>query len=540
MSTIVQLSDIHLLGAVQEQAPIFDGLVEALAKTRARTGRQCDVLAITGDVVDTVSADPYRVEAALVSLLDRLDQALGGPAPTIIVPGNHDRRRMGLLGPHRDDLFEHLAKALRGRVYVHGTETPFLSAVVPPVLHRQPMSVIAYDSTYLPRGLVSAGGVLRQEDLLHAASRIAHTPTDWPVLFLQHHHLVPTPLTDVGHIEASHRPAAMRWIIQHVLPSLVANADREELTMTALGAGTALSTLHSLQRAVLVLHGHKHYATARLLKGTGREQGDVMLVSAGSCGIAQPWRPTGTNNTARLWPSFNWVEIDADRLLVQMVSFGWKGTSAGHVVCRPLVQARREGACWYTEPLPSVVEEIAEPILESNQAHFWLEPSVRAEGRRWDSRCVRRVRVRPSTNTRPSRYVETLEGLDGAEVWVEGLAKKLVLPADVALSFDQHTAYAVAAGIPRTLEEGRRCLGVRSAPFASVALMNRYRAEEVVLMLEGLGDEASEAFASQTDLGTGLEQPAWLEPVSGPGRVCLKKRGCPARTLLRIYWPLLR
>ena len=30
---------------------------------------------------------------------------LGGDAPTIVLPGNHDRRRFGLLGPHDEALF---------------------------------------------------------------------------------------------------------------------------------------------------------------------------------------------------------------------------------------------------------------------------------------------------------------------------------------------------------------------------------------------------------------------------------------------------
>ena len=73
----------------------------------------------------------------------------------------------------------------------------------------------------------------------------------------------------------------MRWSVEHLLPTLIANADREEMTMTALGAGTALSTLHALNRAVLVLHGHKHYATARMLSGMSAESRPFGKVSVG-------------------------------------------------------------------------------------------------------------------------------------------------------------------------------------------------------------------------------------------------------------------
>ena len=54
-------------------------------------------------------------------------------------------------------------------------------------------------------------------------------------------------------------PRSARWLLGKALPTLVSNADREELTMTALGAGTALSTLHTFGRPVLLLHGHKHF-----------------------------------------------------------------------------------------------------------------------------------------------------------------------------------------------------------------------------------------------------------------------------------------
>lgn len=90
--------------------------------------------------------------------------------------------------------------------------------------------------------------------------------------------------------------------------------------MTALGAGTALSTRHALNRAVLVLHGHKHYATARLLSGITESQGDVMLVSAGSCGTVQSWYPTTAKDAATLWPSFNWIELDPERITTESVS----------------------------------------------------------------------------------------------------------------------------------------------------------------------------------------------------------------------------
>lgn len=538
MSLIVQLSDLHLLQAPDEQAPIFDALVSALLKTQRDLRKRVDLLAITGDVFESVSLDPELAIPAFLDLLARVHEALGGPVPTVIVPGNHDRRRLGLLGPHRDDLFDHLARRTEDRVFVHGTSTPFLSAVVPEALHGQPFWLIAYDSTYLPRGYVSAGGVLRQEDLLYAASRIDGQNPDWPVLFLLHHHLVPTPLTDVGHIEANDSPALVQWGVRHLLPTIIANADREELTMTALGAGTALSTLHSLDRAVLVLHGHKHYATARLLDGMRSNQGDVLIVSAGSCGQAQPWNPTTDRDVARLWPSFNLIELDEAKALVHTVAFGWKGASKGKLVLRPLVNAQRDGAKWNLLPLPPVLEEEEGPVIDCNQACYDIEVSQRFEGRRWDYRCERTVRH--GVELRPGRYVETVDGPEQSRLRVLGEPRLRELPEQLELSFAEPVSYEVIGGLPRSLDEAARLSGARSAPFASIGLMNRYRAREARLEVRGLGAAAEEAFASLTDLGTGLEEAVSIGRNVEAGTVFVQRSECPPRALIRIYWPLER
>jgi len=74
-----------------------------------------------------------------------------------------------------------------------------------------PAWVVAFDSTYLPSGLISAGGSLRQEDILHAAAAVGSRNPDWPVLFLLHHHLTPTPLTDVGVVKVDKTPQLVRW-----------------------------------------------------------------------------------------------------------------------------------------------------------------------------------------------------------------------------------------------------------------------------------------------------------------------------------------
>lgn len=534
MGLILHLSDLHLLFNPTEQESIFDGLVHALRDVRERWGRPVDLLAITGDVFDSSTLDVKLAITRFLDLFAGIGRALGGEPPTVILPGNHDRRRGGLFGPHDERLFHALKQALGARAWVHGCTTPFLSAVLPRELHGQKFWVIAYDSTYLPHGFLSAGGALRQEDLLSAASQIESAGDEDPVLFLLHHHLVPTPITDLGRIEIEENTSRwLRWSIETALPKLVANADREELTMTALGAGTALSTLHTLGRAVLVLHGHKHYATSRLLDGTVAGHGDVLVVSAGSCGTAQRWSSGETQNAARLWPSFNVIDWDEPRLKIDSVSFPWKG-GTGPISVHPIVRAERNGAVWNIERLPLVPPLEGPPELEHNRSLICLaEPATQQDGR-WDYSCERDI----ASSGKLVRYVETVEGAPGGRCLIEPFGAELALPADVHLDVEGVTRYRVERSVFRTLAAAREAQGHRASAFAQVNLMSRYAAKSAALELAGLGRRAESAFASATDLGTGLERPLKLRRGGAEGSVSALLDDCPARTLLRIYWPL--
>ena len=297
----------------------------------------------------------------------------------------------------------------------------------------------------------------------------------------------------------------MRWGITRLLPKLVAHADREELTMTALGAGTAISTLHSLGRAVLVLHGHKHYATARLLDAVAKGEGDVLIVSAGSAGVAQTWYPESARDAARLWPSFNVIELQSDRVNVDTLSFGWKSGQPSRHFRRPLVAARRNRAQWLLEHIEH--DEFARlgPLLSLNHAHFDLKPSSSHAGARWDYAVERRVELVPKARLR--RYVETVDALQGATLKIDGALATQALPGQVRLNPRGSVRYRVEAAICRTWRESQRCFGDQASPFASVSLMNRYGSSSTRLEITGIGDAVADAFASATDLGTGLERP---------------------------------
>lgn len=536
MPVIVQLSDLHILHRPSEQDGIFSSLVEAIGRERLVRGK-IDLIAVTGDVFDSSGLPVDQAVDRFRALHTAILGAVGWTVPCVIVPGNHDRRHKGLLGPHRGELFEALESAQLPGVFVHGNSAPFLAAVVPPELHGLPACLIAYDSCHIERGLFSAGGMLRQEDLLYAASQIADHDPSWPVVFLLHHHLVPTPLTDLEEIEAKGAAWPLRILIQKVLPEIVAFADREELTMTALGSGTALSTLHTLGRAVLVLHGHKHYATARLLSGTRSEQGDVLVVSAGSSGTAQSLQPIA-REAARLWPSFNVISVTDAQISVETVGFGWRDESRGQLAHRPLALARRQGRRLKPLPVSDRARDEEGPRLISNQCHYRLTPSPAHGSRRWDYVCQRTVE--PENPDDPTfTYLETIEGPRGARLLGEN-GRLLRLPHAVELGQSRSARYRMRGGVHRTIVDSSGSDHGHSAPFARLELMNRYRSRRAELQVSGLGPLARSAFASTTDLGTGLERPVDLRRDVEEGSVIVSAHDCPSRTLLRVYWPLER
>lgn len=538
MALIVHLSDLHLVSGAPEEEGIVRSLTKALRAYVQAVGVDVDLLAITGDVFDSASLPPSRATRVFRSLHEGLVSAIGHAPPTVLVPGNHDRRRKGLVGPHRGDIFEALARDVPSSVWVHGTQTPFLARVIPRAFHKLPASLIAYDSTYLPTGLISAGGVVREEDLLHAAAHIDQD--DSPVILLLHHHLVPTPLTDLGFIE----PPPERWLrygLQRILPGIVSNADREELTMTALGAGTALSTLHTLGRAVLVLHGHKHYATARHLRHTVVGHGDVILASAGSGGTAERWSPAGTSDVARLWPSFNAVRLTNGQLSIDTVSFGYKGAKAGRIAVRPLLEARQDGPRWSTLPVRAEERAGGGPELDSNESLCRLIPSLDHPTTRWDVLYERRITRRGES---PHRYSELVDGIVGSKLIPLSADLRPLDPIDVpgklelALAEPGVTRYRLESGVCRTWAEAERVYGTRTAPYEWIGLMNRYACKRTRLTLTGLGKAADEAFASVTDLGTGLEKPARVTRAQSGDEVSLTISPAGPRSLLRIFWPL--
>lgn len=522
MALVVHLSDLHMAKEPSKQTRVFVRLVETVRREYEATKPEHAVLVVTGDVFDSGTQPPGKAIPVFLELQKNLIAALGGRAPTIVLPGNHDRRRFGLIGPHREDLFAALCKASDpSRTFVAGCQTPFLAQIVPPALHGLPAHVITYDSTYLPTGLFGAGGTIRVEDLLAANSRL---PNDGKPLFVfTHHHFIPTPLTDVNIINASGTPRLAKWAVGNVLPALVSYGDREELTMTALGAGTALSTLHMLGRAVLMLHGHKHVPTARLLSGMTDDCGDLLIASAGSCGTRERVQ-SAHPDAARLWPSFNVVNVSPERVAIEALSFSPKKGSRAPVR-RELARVDRKGHKWQLGEVTFRVKDPT-PRVACDEATYGLTPSV-LHRERFDFQCERLVTLEPGAQLR--KYVDFIHALPA----LPGLRKHTNRRFDLRVG--NKVRFFVREGLGRTLAEGARAYGPGTA-FEWVSLHVRYGARKAVLRLARKHAEGLDPFASITDLTTGREKPAQLE--THEEHFVVTAEACAPRSLLRIYWPL--
>ncbi len=526
MRRIAHLSDLHYGADPELQPRLFEGLIAAFG------GQQVDVIVFTGDVFDTNEPGPGLVDGFL-RLHAGIEAKLGGPRPTILLPGNHDRRAEGVFAPYREDLFVELAQkfASRADVQVLGGGTPFLAQRVP--LVDFPCDVVAYDSTYLPAGIASAGGVIRQEDLIQMGSELASGDPERPLLLLLHHHLIPTPVTDTSVIDTAGRPPLQKFLVGKVLPWLVSNGDREELTMTALGAGSALTTLQTLGRAVIVLHGHKHYATVRLLKGLDGDS-DLLITSAGSCGLTQDWTGGEYDEAPKLWPSVNFIQVDGSKVSVS--SQAWSPFQPERrSTPRHLVSASRDGQQWSLE-LPPLREATFNPVLKMNELEAQLVVSTAHLGR-LDVMTKRRLVSHSSAWLRD--YWEVLEGPPGAvarDLVIDGVNKEDgKCPARVSVAKDGVSTWRIEGGAFANIAAAQDFqLG---QAFEAVELLNRSRADMARLVVR-MGPVKTTPFASITNLTTGKERP-W--PLTRDGDVVTVERAnCPARTLLRLYWPLER
>ena len=99
--------------------------------------------------------------------------------------------------------------------------------------------------------------------------------------------------------------------------------------------------------------------------------------------------------------------------------------------------------------------------------------------------------------------------------------------------------FRIEDGVCRTISEATRLFGARWSPFSWMGIMNRYASDHVrIELINDVSSGLAHAFASAIDLGNGMERPLPLSPESTPHRALLEYPDCPARTLLRVHWPL--
>ncbi len=538
MTRIVHLSDVHL-GSNDSHLETLACLEVSIRQKLAETGKRADLLVVTGDVFDSATMEPTAALEHFDRFHAHLVRAVGDGVPIVVLPGNHDRRELGVLGPDSRGLFFELAShAPHGVQVVDRGANSLVSRVPAPGV---PACIFAFDTTYLPRGKFGAGGWLRTEDALRMTTEIAAVrdlPDDAPVIVLMHHHLIPTPVTDVGVIDVHGKPPYMQWVVGKLLPELLANADREELMMTALGAGSALSLLHTIGRAVVVLHGHKHYPNARVLSGVHLGEGDVLLASAGSAGLAESWRPSNQRTAMRLWPSFNVIDLEANGEPVVHVECTWFPHELSMLAqphpSRPLVAVRRKGARLEVKHVPPPLA--FDVRLARNVAKMVLS----VEGGTRDTcnlTCIREIE--PLSSCAAFTYRERVEGLPGGHVEVfEPAASRAALPHEVALHAPGRSEYRVSRAVSASRASAESMQGPGAA-YESVEFVNRYGANLARLELQSEKGAAllDEAFGCLTDLNTGQRRPMPVHR-QDDGSVVLEAVKCPARTLLSIYWPL--
>jgi 3',5'-cyclic AMP phosphodiesterase CpdA len=525
---IVHLSDLHIAETTESKG-ILRRLPAALAAyLRTADGPPVASIFVTGDVFDSSDYDPPTAMARFVELYRALMAAFPAPVPVVLLPGNHDRRKAGVIGPHDRSLFVALAAAAQREklapVFVAGRQGTRAERV-PPVEHGTAAHVATYDSTVLVRGYFSAGGDLRREDLLWLIATLSGgAGPHAPLFLLTHHHIVPTPLTDVGRVDVQGRGAVSRWLIQTVLPEIVSNADHEELTMTALGAGTTLSTLHGVGRPVVVLHGHKHYPAARLVVGAEPGENDVILLAAGSAGVAEAWSPTGDHDTGHLWPSFNVLEHGPDdALTVRTVAFSARDGRLAPP--RLLIDVRRDGLRWQLGP--RAPEDAVAPAVDRNAVRFTLSDA----GNRWHLEGRRSL---TPLGSRTVAYVEVVEGAPGATARDidDGGTDHRPVPFGLSVSTARaESSYFLENAVCQTVDAAERAYGAGTA-FEWVGLVNRVAAREAVLEVEGL-PAGQEVFASVTDMANGRERVVPVERVASGHRVVCAP--CAARRMLRLY-----
>jgi hypothetical protein len=229
-----------------------------------------------------------------------------------------------------------------------------------------------------------------------------------------------------------------------------------------------------------------------------------------------------------------------DRVRVDVAYFGYRAEAVGHINSRPIVHASRERAHWRVSPVPLDTAEGDFPTTDTNRLVCSLTPNLALP--RWDCICERRYDG--GGESAPEAFGEAVDAIEDAELTLLDEHGNLLSaarnpPTELTLQRGVTTRYRIVGAYCRTVAEAERLFGSRWAPYAWVGLMIRYASKRVRVELHSPGTTALRgAFASETDLGTGLQRPLKLAPESSDDQIVIEYADCPPRTLIRIYWPL--
>jgi len=258
---IAHISDLHFTASTDRGGPIW----KALCEDFQRISTDVDLLAVTGDVIDSSVPDNLGkngVRNALQKVRNYLLQDLCTAAAVdpsrclMVVPGNHDFRITGLIWKKSQfDLFHR----------------EFGCYFSPRLFQNLGLSVFTFDSNSPDRPLNFASGLVDKNDLIEHSGMVREITENHPQFWsnctrvvLIHHH--PMPIAPTQHRE---------------------NAQAGEEFMLLKNAGQFMEQMVKTKMD-LVLHGHRHYpAYSRVSFPTSEGMAhSIAIVGAGSVGRA--------------------------------------------------------------------------------------------------------------------------------------------------------------------------------------------------------------------------------------------------------------
>ncbi len=354
------------------------------------------------------------------------------------------------------------------------------------------------------------------EDLLQVHAQL---PDDGlPLVLLVHHHLIPTPVTDISHIDMVGTPRLVRLAVQSVLPKLFSHAGPRRAHHDRARRGTALSALQSFERAGCCSCTGISTSRPRACCGAlDASSGDLILTSAGSAGRSEGVYSHAAESRAPLALLQLGGAVRTARARRGAVLFAQAQRAAAHSSGSGARQA-----LWFQNGKSSPARSrraILPARVVSDESTYTLSPS-HGSAERWDFVCERRVAFAsgvPSfaatrtscTRCRCSRPAR-IRGRTDATIaaWIfRSKGRRLTVRTTRSAAHSQRR-HAVTDRAPRSSGSGS-C--VATAPTKRACGSRRARA---------MSFNRSRAPRIYDDL--------WSVTV----------RDCAPRTLLRIYWPL--